>query len=503
MAAPSLAPTTLPPSSGGGIIHLDGIIRRFLQRHPLWPVAGIVLLMAIQISTVWHPTPDVTGYFSIARSVWSGQGLSCLGNRQLHFAPAYPLVISPAFLLPNHTFLAIACLRFVLVLATLAAVYYWIRPLAPPPVALLLTAVVACNTCLWRYYRTPLADLPMMLGMFWAALAMRRLLAARSASTFTAWCGASALLLAAAAFTRQSAFTLATGLVISLFLARNFIGRSRALIAAGVICLPLLFGLLALALREQARTTAAAHYSYIDLARPPGVPLWQQLGNGLHLRVAEVGRLLLPGLSAARSRAGQWLDPNLLLYLPVAALVAVGWWRLTRRHQDPLLWSMPAYVALYVFWPFDEDTRFFTPILPVLALSLWPWITRLRGRWTLLAALCALHLAFALRGWIVNSRQDAEDHRRHWPALAAFAQDITPQHEPAAAIDTTGNTRLWLQYLTDRPVPFVRAGQPIPAERIWILEPATSVPPPEFVLFRHIDDLNLYRRQTASPNGRR
>ena len=97
-----LFPGSLRPPPG------ERWIQRFATR--LWFCIGIfaAVLFALQVRSWWSPTPDVTGYFSIARSVWSGEGLSNLGNRVLHYAPGYPLLISPAVVFGDRAFLLIS-----------------------------------------------------------------------------------------------------------------------------------------------------------------------------------------------------------------------------------------------------------------------------------------------------------------------------------------------------------------------------------------------------------
>ena len=485
--------TAMPPARAAGPRHLA---RRPAFRLP----AALLILMAIQVRAWWLPTPDVTVYFSIARSVWTGHGLTSLGSRQLHNAPGYALLLSPLFLVSAHPFLLLSLLRCVMALAVLAAVYQWAKALLPRPGAAFVTAAVACNVSFWYYYRTPLSELPMMLWFFGAALALRRRRGAGSTRGGIAWGAAAAVLVAAAAITRQSALALGAGaaLVAVGAAARGRTTWPRALALAAVLLLPSLLGLYALARYDHAMATLSRGHTLLDELPTLGSPL-ASLFLGLHLRLGEIGRLLIPGMWKCYAQPRQWLDPNLLLYAPLAALVVTGWWKLARRHDDPVLWAMPFYVGLYVVvWPFDADTRFFTPILPVLLAALWPWIEHLRRRRHVLAAgICLAHLVVAGAYWVVEVRHDGGEYRADWPALVALAEPLAGEPEPAAAAGIPDNASLWFQFLLDRPVSPVRPGQPIPAGVNLLIQPVSAAVPPGFRSLASSGPFRLCRRMPA------
>jgi len=322
--------------------HLAGAFRLGLT-------LAVILLLAMQIRDWWNPTTDAVSYFSIARSVWSGRGLTNLGDRRLHFAPGYPLLICPLFLLP-HPFLWLSIARCVFALAALVAVYRWVREMLSEYAAVFVTAATACNISFWYYYRTPLSDLPMMLWMFWAALAARRALAARAAAGVTGWCAGAAVLVAAASATRQAALAVGVGaaaVAVHEAVARRVSWR-RALLTAAATLLPAALGLAALAYYDGAMAGSDLNQTYVTKLQSALAAPLAQIAVGLHLRVADVGRLLIPGTWSSYARPGQWLDPNMLVDLPLVMLVAAGWWKLACRARDPLLWSMPLYVG-YTF----------------------------------------------------------------------------------------------------------------------------------------------------------
>ena len=493
---PSAPGASRPPS-------LERWIRRFATRH--WFCIGIfaTVLFALQIRSWWSPTPDVTGYFSIARSVWAGGGLSNLGNRVLHYAPGYPLLISPAFLFGDQAFLIIALLRFVIVLVTAAAIFFWMRRLIPRPAALLLTLIVIFNVSFWRYYRVALSDLPMMMFLMLGALAARKTLTAPSTRSSLLWALCTAVLLLAGTLTRQTALTLATGFAIAAFFARRERReRFKFVLLTAAILLPALIAAAYVAHHDQSAIRTQKAVTYIDQLQSLKEHFFTQVSTDLHLRISDIGRLLIPGMWNAHGRAGNWLDFNLIIYLPLAVLVALGWFRLARRTNDPLLWSAPFYVLFYILWPFDQDTRFFTPILPILAISLWP-LLRCMAQWrfTLLAFLCAAHLGVSITLGIVETRRDGREFRQSWPALKEIALTeaggkAPPAGQQFAERGLSPNASLWLQYLIDRPIVHVPVtGAEIPGDVQWLAQPASAPVPPGFSAVQSAGPFRVLRKK--------
>ena len=84
-------------------------------------------------------------------------------------------------------------------------------------------------------------------------------------------------------------------------------------------------------------------------------------------QIAEVGRLIIPGMWKTHSREHEFLSVNNLIYVAVFIPVAVGWWKFCRETTDPLALALPFFIALYVVYPYDSGTRFTVPVLAVLA----------------------------------------------------------------------------------------------------------------------------------------
>ena len=77
------------------------------SRRPMLWLLVFAALLATQIDPYWWPRVDGSQYVSIAGSMWSGDGPRAFGSPHLFFAPGYPLLISPAFLVSDKPFLLI------------------------------------------------------------------------------------------------------------------------------------------------------------------------------------------------------------------------------------------------------------------------------------------------------------------------------------------------------------------------------------------------------------
>lgn len=111
-------------------------------------------------------------------------------------------------------------------------------------------------------------------------------------------------------------------------------------------------------------------FQHPALPASPGA-LGVQILEGLRLRIGEVGRLVIPGMFKSYGPPGDWLNPNMIAFLPLFSAVGWGWWLMSRRNQDVALLAVPFYFGLFVFWPYDQGTRYFLPLLPMMLLSLW------------------------------------------------------------------------------------------------------------------------------------
>src|SRR5262249_53399679 len=150
----------------------------------------------------------------------------------------------------------------------------------------------------------------------------------------------------------------------------------------------------------------------------PDENLAQRLLEGLRVRISEIGRLTVPGMFGAFVSRRNWLDWNLLIYIPIFAIVCRGWWKWLKQSSDILALTFPVYFLLHVYWPWDQAGRYFAPLLPVLLVSLWYGIDFVgMHRRRLFQLLLVLHLGVSLGFWLVRELPRGIQNQRDEPAL--------------------------------------------------------------------------------------
>lgn len=429
------------------------------SRHPWRWMAAIALMLAVQITPWWIPTPDAVAYLSIARSIALHRGLRMFGYAHIAYPPGYPLLISPAFWLGPLPFLALAILQWLIAIVFIGGLYRWTLRQVPRPMALPLTALVMVNVTLWIYYRRTLSELAFMAVAIWAVYFLDSALDATPGRhrlpavllgatmlillTLIREVGALfALALALSAWRRVRAGELARGAAVSTLLAVLIpVGAA----AAGFVI-------------YSERSFAATHMfgTHMSALFDSRVPWFSRLLDGMRLQICGIGRLLVPGMFKAYGHT--WGNLNTLLYGLIFAPIAVGWWRWVKRRPDIYALVVPFYLLTYALWDFDADTRYALPILPAAVVSLWyllePFM-RLRSR--LIAALIGLHLAVALGYWVAVERPRARECHADWEPIARLASKLRGQAGPIAATDDVAEcSRLLLSFMLDRPVPRLR-----------------------------------------------
>ena len=443
--------------------------------RPLRWMAIPALLLAIQISPWWYPTPDAVAYLSIARSVAVNHRLSNLGGVHLAYPPGYPLLISPAFLISSRPFMAVSIIHWLMALIFMAGVYRWSRRLAPAA-ALLLAGLAVINAAFWIYYRRTLSEIAFMTIMIWTVVALDSALEAGTRGARAIRAAAGTILLVAMALIREPGVVFAPGFVAAALLCvrDRKLRWTDAVGMAAEVAAPAAAGVVAFMIYDRATARAAPSRvfgTHLGGFLDPSTPIFQRVAEGLRLRISEVGRLVVPGMFKTYAPHGQWMNVNVIIYLAVFALVATGWWRLIRRRRDVFAATMPLYFALYAVWAFDADTRYLLPLLPAIMVSLWFAIQSMtRFPLTVLAALLLLHLAVALGYWTAVEIPRGRECNRQWGPQRPSLPDI--KDEPGMVVAThqvPECTRLMLSFLIDRPVPERIGPNDFPDAR-WILE---------------------------------
>ncbi len=426
--------------------------------HPLPWLAAFAILLAVQISPLWYPTPDAVAYLSIARSIATAHRLSNLGGVHLGYPPGYPLLISPAFLISTRPFMALSIIHWILAVVFMAGVYRWTRGLAPGA-AVLLTGLTMVNVALWIYYRRTLSEMAFMAAMIWTVTALDSALEAGSARRSAAWTAAAIALLIVLVMIRETGVLIAAGLVVaaSLRIRDGKLSWTRGALIAAAIAAPAaaaVGGFLFYDLSTARTAPSAVFGTHLSGFFETSTPILSRVVEGLRLRISEAGRLIVPGMFKAYAGRGQWLHVDILVYAAVFVLIAAGWWRLMSRRRDVLAAAAPLYFALYVAWAFDADTRYLLPLLPLLFVCLWFAIEPLRTwRLSVLAILLVAHLAVAIGYWTAVEIPRARLCDDEWAPAAALAPElkdatgivVATRHVPECA-------RLMLSFLIDRPV---------------------------------------------------
>jgi hypothetical protein len=291
---------------------------------------------------------------------------------------------------------------------------------------------------------------------------------------------------------------------------------SSAIVLALAIGLPAVFTEAAVIFQDRVRAGEIGAISYTDQVRAAEHSLAGQLAEGVRVRVQEFGRLLVPGMYKAVARRGDWLNVNMLVYVPLAVAVMWGWCRLVRQRADIFAGLFPFYLALYIIWPYDQGARFFVPLAPLLAVSLGfliragsvsdgafkkPSLTlpartdsRLFG-----IGLAVAHLLVAIVYWQFDDRRNAVRYNADRESVQRLIDGIPTSQRAAVAVpEKSGLSPGWAEYYLDRlPPTWGTYGLP-PAEARWLLAPADEEPPATFVLTATAGRFRLYQRDGSS-----
>lgn len=348
-----------------------------MSRRGTWPYLVLGLLLLVLGLAFWRAVPagvwhDDGVYVLTGRALAHGHGLRYEGipgnPPAVKFPPGYPAFLAGLWLLLGSlgpVTLAAELANLVLVAAAGALTAWALHRHAgfTLPVALATAALGFASTDVWRPALVPLSE---PLFMFFAAAAL-------AAWGFAARPGdrrgtlALALLLVAAILTRSAALALVLGCGVALARSRGF---RAALAATGpALVAAVAWGAFAASrvheIPEGARDVLGPYGSWLQ-AQVLGAP--RAFLAGLPGEAWGVGdrlaSFLLPALSG-------WL--LLGAVLPLVALTVLGVWRLVRGFP-PLAWSLAAYLAMLLVWPF-VDRRLVAPIHPWVVVGLgWGFV---------------------------------------------------------------------------------------------------------------------------------
>jgi hypothetical protein len=463
-------------------------------------LAAAAVWLAIQISPLWYPAPDSGAYLSIARGIAHETSLANFGRPQLYYSIGYPLLIAPLYIMEGDPFLRIALLHFVLGLAILAMVYRWARDVVPEHAA--WVAALAVGTAAFsNNYRRPLSETAFMTALLAAVLVLNRVTSSRRRWLLV---GLGAITTVIAVLIRPAGLALAAG--FGLVMLRTVWRREWSLPAAALatfaVVAPAVIVEAEVIRSDRARAKQAGGVSYTDQVRAPGQSLAGQLGEGVRVRVQEFGRLLIPGMYKAVARPGEWLSPNMLVYLPVTIAVLCGWLRFFPERGDVFAALFPFYLALYILWPFDQGARFFTPLVSLLVVCL---LSLLRGAPSapirrIGIGLATAHLLVAIGYWQFDDRPAAVRYNADRAEVRQLIDRIPVIDRASVAIADGSDpaAQAWATYYLDRLMLSWSAGEPPPANACWTMAPA-GAPPHGYVEVATAGAFRLCRR-TAQPS---
>jgi len=474
-----------------------------MSAEPWRWLALLALVLAVQISPWWHPTPDARSYLSMARSFAAGEGMTNLGREQLFYSPGYSFLITPAFVFGDRPFLALALLNWCLAVTAMLGVYIWARR-EMPTAALLVTAFVFVNVLVWVHYRRTLTEIAFLCALVWTVNAMSWSMRATSLGSALTRIIPAAALLAATSLLRQAGIMLAAGFGAALLLevfARR-ISWLRAALLLVTVSTPAVLGVAWVVQRDV--HSSAGEETYLDGFVVADQTLAQQLLDCARMRISDVGRVVVPGMSKCYGRDHEWWNVNVAIYVVVAALVGWGWWRFVRDRHDVLALAAPFYMALYLTWPFETGGRFLVPLTPLLAACLWFVVEPLaRHRLNILAWLVGLHLVAAVGYWVFVDLPRSIEHHRQWAAIDDLVSAIGPERDSVVAVGLPIETRLMLELALDRPVKERTSTSHFDLDVEWLVQ-STDEPNVEgFALRRAADHLALLSRTSHLEEPRR
>lgn len=515
---------------------IEGWIEGVNRRPRLW-LALFAVLMAAQISPWLYPTVDGCLYMKTARDFLAAPSLSefrCL------VPPGYPALITPAFLLGNRPFLAIAVLQWLMSVALIGGVYVWARRQCPS-VAVLLTGAVMFNISLWAYYRRPTKEVATLAVLMWTVNLMHRLLDERKIGRVVALTAAAAVLAAYVSLMRYTAITLTLGFgLAAAWLAwKQAIGWPRAiamsatvgLVAALYACAWLYYdrtyGAGGIYLREvmsvyshqapriaKHRTSSSESDSGADTLdnssseastsddesaghSPPARFL-----QGMIFRINDIGCLCVPGFWKSTVDPWQLPHASMVPFIGLMVVLGIGWWKIVRRRLDVLALMLPAYFLLYSHWVCDQPGgRFMLPMLPILVASAWFGMATLVRRRAVLVfgLLLGVHLVQAGGYWVLVDAPRAHANDQNWSLVDRLADQIRKRHgEVALATSVEQNCHgLWLEL--DWSYPLRNLEMQFSPRVVWIVEPAGLKPPKGFSVNRVDGPVQLACRNPDKP----
>ncbi|MGA2035317.1 MAG: hypothetical protein ABSG68_23970, partial [Thermoguttaceae bacterium] len=254
---------------------------------------------------------------------------------------------------------------------------------------------------------------------------------------------------------RPVGLPLAAGFGLATFLAawQGKMTWRRAAPWAALVLIAASATVAAVVARERATARAVGGRTYLNEFDDAARSFLSSYPRGIQLCISDIGRVTIPGMYSCYGDPGNWLDVNMVPYLPFLLLLLLGWWRWAKRDNDPLAWTLPFYVGLIAAHSFDTGGRHLVPMLPILLVCVWFALERLRQRrLAVLRIGLLIHLAVACGYWLTVDLPRAKKTNAHWAAVDALAAQLRNRPEPVVAQGLPQDMPLMLQLALDRPV---------------------------------------------------
>lgn len=469
-------------------------------RPRLW-LSVMACLLVVQVSPWWYSDNDSSRYLSIARSIARDDSIAAFGSPQLIASPGYPLLISPAFLFGNRPLLAISVIHWLIAVVGLIGVYVWARRVIPSA-AVTVTGLAMLNTAVWFYYRVALKEMAFLTVLVWAVNSTSALQRAASRKAAIGYGFVATALMTLLCLIRYTGIVVLAGFAISLCMQawRERERRMRSIVLLVAVSVPIVAGVLSLMAheRQMAATHGGATYEETFL---------QNLGQAanrvpemIRTQIEGIGRICVPGLFKASVPAGRWLHVNMLIYLAFFLFAAAGWWQLVRRNGDVFALTLPFYAAMYVMWGFEQGSRFFVCMAPLLmtcaALALFR--TRPTRFYTTVTCVTLAHLGVATGYWLSIDAPRARAADAKWPAIETIASTIEQSPGPVEFFEGANTDRRMLELTIDRAIETWEGSQSPRDATQWLVASKANwkddQPPAHFRQVQVVQDYVVFRR---------
>jgi len=345
--------------------------------------AGLAVALGSAIRPIWTLDPDAAGYLTLARSLAEGEGYVMDGVPHAKYPPGFPVLLATAMTFAGpHAYGLFHALLVACVLGAAALTYRLVRQLGyPDAAALAAAACVGTSQVLFELSVVYLRTEPLFLLLTLAALLSMIAACSRDGGLLDVL--VAGILTCAATATRMAGVTLLVVPLLALVRPSSRLGQRGRAVGA------ILLGGLAFAGWQvhgwnvrQAHPEAPDYGAELLAAQPRDLTktvrldmprldaagavrrlVGDQTGEGNVQVLARATGVLLTN---AHRTGSKLIIGAGLLGLVLLGLVAM--WRRGPPHADVAAYVV-ATMGLYLVWPFDQQERFYVPLLPMLLLA--------------------------------------------------------------------------------------------------------------------------------------